>query len=160
MRKISSCGFGGLDDRRVHAVGELVGGGDGDVGEPGGGQVVAVFGEGEGSGDAGDMVAAGRTVGEGQVVFGDDVGDPEPPAGRQDPKGFGERRGFVGAQVDHAVGDDHVDVVVWVRDLLHVSLEELYVGGAGLAGVAPGEVEHLLGHVQAVDLAARPDPAG
>ena len=32
--------------------------------------------------------------------------------------------------------------------------------GSGGAGVGPGQVQHLVGHVQAVRLAGRADPAG
>ena len=39
-------------------------------------------------------------------------------------------------------------------------LNELGVGSAGLGGVVPGEVQHLLGHVQAVGLPGWADPAG
>ena len=40
------------------------------------------------------------------------------------------------------------------------AFEELDVGGAGLGGVAAGEVEHLGGHVEPVDVAGRADPLG
>ena len=63
-------------------------------------------------------------------------------------------------QVEHTVGDHHVDAAGGQRDLLDVTPEELDVGSARLGGVGPGEGEHLLGHVQAVGLALRSDPAG
>jgi hypothetical protein len=93
----------------VDAVGDLVGRGDLDAGEPGVGESVAVLGDGQGAGDAADVVAAFGAVGLGEVVLGDDVGDAEPPARLEDSVRLGEHRGFVGGQVDDAVGDDHVD---------------------------------------------------
>ena len=42
----------------MHAVGDLVGRGDLDAREPSGLQAAAVFGEGQGTGDAADVVAA------------------------------------------------------------------------------------------------------
>ncbi len=44
-----------------------------------------------------------------QVVLGDDVGDPDPAAGHQNPEHLGQHRRLVHGQVDHAVGDHDVD---------------------------------------------------
>ena len=44
--------------------------------------------------------------------------------------------------------------------VLDAAVEELDVGGAGLGGVAAGEVEHLVGHVEPVGEAGRADPLG
>jgi hypothetical protein len=41
-----------------------------------------------------------------------------------------------------------------------VSFAELDVGDAGLVGVAAGQCEHLVGHVQSVGLAGGSDPTG
>ncbi len=85
---------------------------------------------------------------------------PKPAAGPEHAEAFGEDRGLVAGQVDHAVGDDHVDRVAGQRDRFDVPFDELGVGGAGLGGVVPGEIQHLLGHVQAVGLTGGADPAG
>ena len=78
----------------------------------------------------------------------------------QQPVCFGEHGGLVGGQVDHAVGDDHVDGGVRQRDGLDGALDEFHVARARLRGVRPGEVEHLVGHVDPVRLPRRTDPAG
>ena len=46
------------------------------------------------------------------------------------------------------------------RDRLDLAAEEHRVLRAGLARVGAGQVQHLLGHVQAVRLPGRADPAG
>jgi hypothetical protein len=56
------------------------------------------------------------------VVFGDDVGDPDPSAGDQDTENFGEHGRFVDRQVDHTVGDGDVDRGVGQWDVLDVAL--------------------------------------
>ncbi len=43
-------------------------------------------------------------------------------------------------------------------DLLDVPLEQFHVGGAGLGDVAPGQGEHLIGHVQPEDPTRGSDP--
>ena len=68
--------------------------------------------------------------------------------------------GLVAGEVDDAVGDDHVDRVVGERDVLDRALEELDVLDPGLALVLPRQLEHLVGHVEAVGLAGRADPPG
>src|SRR6185503_6382233 len=62
--------------------------------------------------------------------------------------------------VDHAVRDDHVDGVVGKRDVLDLALEELDVRDAGVGLVPARELEHLVGHVQAVGFAGRADAPG
>lgn len=71
----------GADDGGVHAVGDRAGGAEFDVGEPGGFEALAVIGEGEGSGDTADVVAALGTLVGGEGVVGDDVGDSDPARG-------------------------------------------------------------------------------
>ena len=102
-------------------------------------------------------VGAGRVV---HVVVGDDVGDGEPAAGLEHAGGLAQDLGLVAREVDHAVGDDHVDAVARQRDLLDVAAQPLDVGDAGLGLVAAREVEHLVGHVQPVGQARRADAAG
>ena len=78
----------------------------------------------------------------------------------QQPVCFGEHGGLVGGQVDHAVGDDHVDGGVRQRDGLDGALDEFNVARARLRGVRPGQRQHLVGHVDPVRLACCADPAG
>jgi hypothetical protein len=84
------------------------------------------------------------------VVFGEDVGDAQAVAVPQHAEVLCEDGGPVGGQVDHAVGDDHVERAAGQRDRLDLAAEELHVARAGRAGAGPGQVQHLLGHVQAV----------
>jgi DNA invertase Pin-like site-specific DNA recombinase len=119
-----------------------------------------VFGEGQRAGDASDVAAPLGAVCCGQVVFGEDVGDAEPAAGPEHAETLGENGGLVAGQVDHAVGDDHVDRLIRKRDRFDMALEEFGVGGPGLGGIVPGEVQHLIGHVQAVGLSGGADPVG
>ena len=95
-----------------------------------------------------------------QVVRRHDVADPDPSARPEHAPHLLEHLGLVGGQVDHAVRDDHVDARVGQRDVLDVALEELDVLGARVGGVAPGEVEHLVGHVEAVRVPGRPHAPG
>ena len=60
-------------------------------------------------------------------------------------------------QIDHAVGDDHVDRIVGQRDRLDLALEKLNILRARLLLVLAGEREHVVGHVEAVGLAGRPN---
>ena len=84
-----------------------------------------------------------------------------PPApGAEYPERLRQDSGFVGGQVDHAVGDDDIHVLTRQRNVLDVAVQELSVGYAGLRGVFPGEGDHVRGAVQAVDLPARDDTAG
>ncbi len=62
-------GFGGPDDRPVHARGGFVGEGDLGVDEPGRSEPVEVLGPGQGTGDATDVGAALGPVGRGEVVL-------------------------------------------------------------------------------------------
>ena len=70
------------------------------------------------------------------VRVGDDVADGEAPTGPQDPRRLAEDLRLVAGEVDHAVGDDHVDRVVGQRDVLDRALDELDVLDPGLALVA------------------------
>ena len=90
---------------------------------------------------------------------GDDVGHSEAPARLQDPKRLAQDAILVGREIDDAVRDDHVDRIVGQRDMFDFALEELDVGRAGLALVIARERQHVVGHVEAVRLARRADPA-
>src|SRR5574337_1669639 len=94
------------------------------------------------------------------MIFGDDVGDPDPPAGSQDPTHLGQYGRLVDRQVDHAVGDHHVDAVVHEGDVLDGALAKLDVGDIGPGLVGFGSREHLVGHANAVDESVRSYPAG
>jgi hypothetical protein len=111
---------------------------------------------------AGDAAGPRSHVGFGLLVHvgvGDHVRDGEPPTGPQHPSGLGEHLGLIAREVDHAVGDHHVDAGVGERQLLEIALEELDVLNPGVGGVAAREVEHLVGHVDPDGTASRADPA-
>jgi hypothetical protein len=153
-------GFGGLDDGAVQPVGDLVGEGHLDLLKADGGQTLLVLVLGERAGDAAHVAAALGTVIRGEAILGDDVADADPAAWLKDAVDLGEHGRLVDRQVDHAVGDHHVDRGGGQGDLLDVALEEGDVAGAGLVSVAAGEGEHLLGHVQPVGMAGGTDPLG
>ena len=85
---------------------------------------------------------------------------PNRPPGRSTRELSARTAALLPDRVDHAVGDDHVDRFAGQRDRFDMAVEEFGVGGAGLGGVVPGEVQHLVGHVQAVGLTGGADPAG
>ena len=93
------------------------------------------------------------------ALVGDDVADGEATARPQDSGRLAEDAGLVGAQIDDAVGDDHVDRVVGKRDVLDRALDEFDVLDPGLALVLPRQLEHLVGHVEAIGHSPGPDPA-
>lgn len=87
-----------------------------------------------------------------------DVREVELAAGREDAVRLVEHRGLVGAQVDHAVGDDHVHrLVLDARggEVFDVALDEAHVGcgvadgGGELVRVRARHVQLLVRHVQA-----------
>jgi len=94
----------------------------------------------------------------GSGAGGDDVGQGEAPAGGQHAGGLDEDAGLVRAQVDHAVGDDHVERGVVERQLFQPAVDEPDVRGAGAQPVGLGTLG--VGHVDAGDLPGRPDPVG
>ena len=130
-----------------------------DLRQPGRPEVARVLLGGERSGDAAGPlthVGARRLV---HVGVCDYVRHRDAPAGSQHACHLAQDLGLVGGQVDHAVGDDHVHRGVRQRDVLDVALAERDVVHTRLGGVGPGELEHLLSHVQADRPAARSDAA-
>src|SRR5699024_9785375 len=99
------------DDGGVHLVGDRVGRSDVDVGEPRGTQAVAVFGEREGSRDAADVATAFGALRGSELVGGDDVADADASTWGEHTGDFGKHGGLVHGQVEHTVGNDHVDGV-------------------------------------------------
>jgi hypothetical protein len=79
----------------VQAGGDLVRRADTDGSEAGFGEPVVVLGEGQGAGDASDRAAAFGSLGGGEVVLGQDVGDAEAAAWAQDAEALGEDGGLV-----------------------------------------------------------------
>jgi len=71
----------------------------------------------------------------------------------------GKHGGLVHGQVDHTVGDDHVDRVRRQWDGLDGALEELNVGRAGVGRVVAGKCEHFVDHVQTNVAPGQADPA-
>ena len=94
------------------------------------------------------------------LVLGDDVGDPDAAAGTEHAGDLGEHGRLVGREVDDAVRDHDVDALGGERDVLDEPLQEVDVRRAGLARVALRELEHLVGHVEAVDGSGRADSRG
>ena len=94
------------------------------------------------------------------MVFRDDVADPDAPARLEDPPDLGQHGRLVDRQVDHAVGDHHVDRVRGQRNLLDDALEEVRVRDSRVARVLLGEGKHLVRHVQPVGDPGGPDPLG
>ena len=133
----------------MHPVGDRVGWGDGDIGQSDGLKALLELAERERAGDAAGIGAALGSLLCGQRILGHDIGDADAAARPKDPRDLAEDGWLVGRQVDDAVADDHVDALGRERDRLDLALEELDVVGAGLGGVAPGQAEHLVGHVQA-----------
>ena len=157
---LGHAGDAGADDRRGRVLVDAVGLLDLDLLEPGRRELALELGAGQRAGDAAGPllhVASRRLV---HVRVGDDVADGEAAAGPQHPRRLAEDLRLVAGEVDHAVGDDHVDRVVGQRDVLDRALDELDVLDPGLALVVPRELEHLVGHVEAVGLAGRADAPG
>jgi hypothetical protein len=94
------------------------------------------------------------------MVLRDHIGDPDPSTRREHPEHLSEHFRLVDAEVDHTVADDHVDRTGRQRNVLDGALHELDVAGPGLGGVGAGQVQHLLGHVDPIDVAGRTDPLG
>src|SRR4029077_6825184 len=116
----------------------------------GGGEAVKVFLPGEGSGDAADVGASFGACLCAEVVFGHHIADADPATTAEHPEHLSDHLRLVDRQVDHAVADHHVHRLIRQRDGFDGALEELDVAGAGLGGVGPGKIEHLVGHVDAV----------
>ena len=89
-----------------------------------------------------------------------DIGDHQAAARFEHPEGFPENPLFGRGQVDHAVGDDDIDLVVRHREVLDLSQAEFHVREIPLPGISSGLVEHLRGHVDADHLTAFPHLPG
>jgi hypothetical protein len=153
-------GPGRLDDRRVQAAPGAGSRGDGDLGESGRQELAAVLSGGHGAGGAAGPLLGCRPPGRVGAGDGDDVADPEPPAGPQHPERLRQRAGLVRGQVDDTVGDHRIDVAVGQRDVLDAAVQELSVRRARGGGVSLGQLDHLRGGVQAVGLPSEADAAG
>src|SRR5262249_22540934 len=81
----------------------------------------------------------------------------EAAARLQDAERLAQDLVLVARQIDDAVGDDDVDRVVGQRNVLDLALQELHVLDARLLLVLAGQRQHLVGHVEAVGLAAWTD---
>src|SRR4029453_16092567 len=98
-----------LDDRAVHALGDLVGELDAHVAKPGRLEARDVLTTRQSTCDAAAPATALCALGRGEPVLGEDVADPEPAAGPQHACHLGQDGRLVGREVDHAVRDDDVD---------------------------------------------------
>jgi len=88
----------------------------------------------------------------------DNVADPDPSAGPQHPGDLSENGVLVGREHDDAVGHHDVNGFVVERKVLDRAVEELDVRRANSGGVTAGQLDHLDGGVDPVDVAGRPDP--
>src|SRR4051794_28052277 len=113
--------------------------------------------ERDGTGDARgpQLGVASRPLLEGAGA--DDVGDREPAAVAQGPRGGAEGLRLVGDEVDDAVGDHGVEAPGLGRRLLDVALEERDVAVAVAVAQRACLGELLTGHVDADDRAGRAD---
>ena len=150
--------FGGLDDRPVKPVPDGVGRGHGDVRKTDGFQSRPVLRERQGTRDATDEAATFGSIGRCQGVVGDHVADPYPPARAQDARHLGEDCRLVRGQIHDTVADDDINGVVTERDRLDPALAERHVRGPCRGRVLAGQIQHVVGHVQAVHEPGRADP--
>ena len=151
--------LGGLDDRGVQAGFGFVHADNADAGKADRLQQVAVLRLGKGAVGAADLLLGlGELAGVDAFVCGD-IGDAQPSAGPEHPESLGEDARLVGGQVNHAVGDDDVDLLVRQRDVFNVAVQEPDVGDPRLNGVGAGEGQHVAARVQTVGDAVRCDPA-
>src|SRR6266542_4428610 len=94
------------------------------------------------------------------MVLGDYIGDADATARAEDAVDLAQDARLVRREVDDAVRDDDVDGGVRERDVLDLALEEVRVRHAGFSGVSPRELEHFVGHVDAVGKTRRSDALG
>ena len=92
--------------------------------------------------------------GTGNGAAHDNVGDGEAAARLEHAKRLAQDAVLVGREIDDAVGDDDVDRVVGQGNVFDLAFEKLDVFDACLALVFAGQGEHVVGHVEAVSLAA------
>ena len=104
----------------------------------------------ERAGDAADVAAALRALLRGQVVFGDDVADPDPAARLEHARDLGQHGRLVDGEVDHAVRDHDVDDSAGSGICSITPFRKCDVADAGIGGVLLREREHLVGHVEPV----------
>src|SRR5207249_4628046 len=79
---------------------------------------------------------------------GNDVRDPDPPAGLEHARQLGEHSGLVDRQVDDAVGDDDVNGLGGQGNSFDDALEEDRVRDTCCGRVLAGQGKHLVGHVE------------
>ena len=84
----------------------------------------------------------------------------KPPTRSENAECFAQDPTFVGREVDHAVRNDHVHRRIRQRDLLDLALQEFHVRDPRLTLVFARQREHLVGHVETIDLSGRPDAPG
>jgi len=113
-----------------------------------------------GAGDASAMSGqVGRESGR-QIGGADDIGDREASAGFEDAEGFAEHPGFIGREIDNAVGDDDVDGAVSDGEIFDLTEAKLDIGRSDVDGIGYGFGEHGNGHIDAENAAGGTDGAG
>jgi hypothetical protein len=100
-----------------------------------------------------------RPLRRGEVIFSDDIADPDPATRHEHAVHLVDDLALVGGQVDDTVADNHIHRTVRERYLLDDPLQELDIGRARLGGVAACQFQHLVGHVDPVGEASRPNPS-
>lgn len=60
-----------------------------------------------------------------------------------------ETPGFIGREIDHAIGNEHVGKIIRHRERLDFSQPKFHIGIISFAGIVPGFFDHRCGHVYA-----------
>ena len=88
------------------------------------------------------------------------VGDGDAPTRLEHAKRLPQHPALVGGKIDHAVRNHHVHRVIGQGDILDLALEKLDVCHPGLSLIFAGQGQHVVGHVEPIGLARRPNALG
>jgi hypothetical protein len=75
-------------------------------------------------------------------------------------QGLAKNLGFFRREVNHAVGDDHIDAGIGDWQVLDLPEPKLYLRVPALGGIRPGSPEHFMGHIYANDSSCLPYGTG
>src|SRR5262249_42247261 len=76
------------------------------------------------------------------------------------PKSLAKDLGFLRREVNHTVGDDHIDASIGHRQVLDLPEPKFHLRVAALCGVRTGFAKHFMRHVYANDSSGFPHGAG
>src|SRR5207244_2332797 len=101
---------------------------------------------------------------EGEVVLdlvrkgsrGHDIGDRQTAPVFEHTKGLAKDLRFFRREINHTIGDDHIDAGIRHRQVLDLPKPKFYLRVAALRGVRPGFPEHFMRHVHANDPSSLP----